>query len=366
MLEVYTGVPGSGKTYRAVDHAYNCFIDKNSKYYGKYKRLYTNINEFDFDTFNAVDDSVETSPKNQFVKVFSIKRKKRELIASDSAVVADAKALSINFDNLILILDELHKLYLTNATDLELMALADELNVSDSLFIIDEAHNFFSAENKTLIWWLTYHRHLHQDIILITQNFSLIYRKYLTCGEFFYRAVQSSLRVRDGIFTYHQFISSKLYKKDHTDTIKVKFNPAVFALYSSGANTQGKKVIRKFIIIGVLLVVLVFGFFKLVIPMMWGGADSNTTKSVNKPQGAFVTPTIDHSSTFTVVCIGFDCSSLGHTFSLPDLNGYAKQYGLQSIETVVINNDITLRTYGRNDKFSSEVLNVPSSASASN
>jgi len=352
MLEFYTGVPGSGKTYRAVDHAYNCFLDEKSKSFGKYARFYTNINEFKFDSFNVsnVPPLIETHDG------------KKILTFSDDDVKV---SILLDMDVLLISLGELRDLYLSKVGDSVMMERADDLHLSNTLFIIDEAHNYFDAKNDVLVWWLSYHRHLHQDIILITQNLSLIYRKYLTFGEFFYRAVPSSLRLRGGIFTYHQFVNYKLFKRDHTDTIKVKFNPAVFALYGSGANTQGKKVILKFIAIAVLLLVVVVLFFNFVSSFIGGGSDSNTTKS-NTPQSTFVTPTIDRLSTFTVVCIGFDCSALGHTLSLSDLNFYTGKYSLQSIETKLISDDITLRTYGRNDKFLSEVLNVPSSASASN
>jgi zona occludens toxin len=257
----------------------------------------------------------------------------------------------------------LRDLYLSKVGDSVLLERADELELSNTLFIIDEAHNFFDAKNDVLVWWLSYHRHLHQDIILITQNLALIYRKYLTFGEFFYRAVPSSLRLRGGVFTYHQFVNYKLYKTSHTDTIKVKFNKAVYDLYGSGANTQGKKVILKFIIIGFVLFLIVVIFFKFISFGSGGNHDKNASTSVNSLSSSPVAM-VDRIASFTIVCVGFDCIYMGQTLSLADLNGYEKKYTLHNIETTVVSDGVTLRSYARNDNFLSEVINVSSDSSA--
>lgn len=381
MLEYYTGVPGSGKTYRAVDHVYNCFLDEKSKSFGKYSRFFTNINEFHFEAFNE-DISTDIEPKTNMKKsVFAILQKANELSKlpkKDVAIVEDDDeiestpsqpkqqvAYPLDMDALLISLTELRELYLSKVSDSLLMERADELNLSNSLFIIDEAHNFFDTKNDVYVWWLSYHRHLHQDIILITQNLSLIYRKYLTFGEFFYRAVPSSLRIRSGVFTYHQFIKYQLYKTSHTDTIKVKFYQKVYALYGSEANTQSKKVIYKFIAIAVVLFVIVAIFFNIVGSFLGGGSssDSNTTQGKNQNVSSAV---IDRTVAFSVVCIGFDCSCLGQSFSLPQLNNYKPKYNLQSIETTVVGDGVFIYSFARNDKFLKEVLNVSSDSSTGN
>jgi zona occludens toxin len=246
------------------------------------------------------------------------------------------------------------------------MKRADELKLSNSLFIIDEAHNFFDSANDTLIWWLSYHRHFHQDIMLITQSMQLIYRKYLRFSEFFYRAVPSSLRIRGGVFTYDQFIKWQLFKNSKVDSIKVKFNPDVYALYGSGANTQSKKVIYKFIFIGAglfLLAALGFGLFKSTL----AGSDDNATAKTSNSATLKSAPaaSIDRSKSFTVVCVGFDCSYLGQSISLANLNGYVKQYSLQTVESTMVSDGVFLRTFANNDKFLQEVFNVQTDTAAS-
>ncbi len=380
MLEYYTGVPGSGKTYRAVDHVYNCFLDEKSKSFGKYSRFFTNINEFHFEAFNE-DLTIDIEPKIEIKKtVFSILKKANELskipkkeieIEEDDETEPTPSqpkqqvAYSLDMDALLISLTELRDLYLSKVSDSLLMQRADELKLSNSLFVIDEAHNFFDTKNDVYVWWLSYHRHLHQDIILITQNLSLIYRKYLTFGEFFYRAVPSSLRIRSGVFTYHQFIKYQLYKSSHTDTIKVKFDQKVYALYGSGANTQSKKVIYKFIAIALVLFVIVAIFFNVVGSFLGDGSSSDSNTSQGKLQNVS-SAVIDRTVAFSVVCIGFDCSCLGQSFSLPQLNNYKSKYNLQSIETTVVGDGVFIYSFSRNDKFLKEVLNVTSNSSTSN
>lgn len=395
MLEFYTGVPGSGKTYRAVDHVYNCFIDSKSKEFGKYKRFFTNINEFHFDVFNNPTPApFETSKRPDLLRVlFPAKYGSKK--TSDSALGCDERvgsqivrpnsendldqepghatpnekkekkevAIPLRMDELLESLEELRQLYLDKQPDSVLIDRAAELHLTDTLFVIDEAHNYFDGKNDTLVWWLSYHRHLHQDIILITQNLSLIYRKYLSFGEFFYRAVPSSLRLRGGVFTYDQFIKYQLYKNSHTARIKVKFNPDVYALYGSGANTQGTKVIYKFIAISAFLSIVVFIFFYFISHRLGSGsAEENTVVSASSSPVNRPSP-LDLSGSFTVVCVGFECSILGKTLTQSDLNLYTINYKLQPISTSVKGEGIFFRTFARNDRFFKEVLNVQTDSS---
>lgn len=378
MIEFYTGVPGSGKTYRAVDHIFNSFFDDKHKDFGKYKWLFTNINEFNFNYFNDKDNEPFNSPKDQFAKVraekitnptFIIDGAKRELIPNESAVASDDVAFNLDMDQLIKSLTELRELYLQKVGDSVLVKRASELNLTDALFVIDESHNFFDSKNDVLIWWLSYHRHLHQDIILITQNLSLVFRKYLSFGEFFYRAVSPSLRIRGGIFTYHQFVKYQMFKNSHTDTIKVKFNKNVYALYGSGANTQSKKVIYKFIIIAVFLLIVVVILFNFI-SSSFGSSDKNTSAPTQSSVSSFPLNSsavlVDRSKSFTVVCVGFDCSYLGQSISLGDLDTYVKRYGIKSLESTMVSDGVFLRTFANNDKFLMEVFNVETGTTISN
>lgn len=342
MLEFYVGVPGSGKTYRAVNHIYSCFLDTKSKDFKKYDRFHTNINEFNFSKFNTVSVSSAT-PKIGIDRIEDL----------DGPV-----AIPLKIDDLIEKLAILHVLS-SSVDDSKLIEKAKDLKLFGTLFVIDEAHNFFSELDSTLVWWLSYHRHLHQDIILITQNLSLLNRKYMAFGEFFYRAVSSSMRVRSTVFTYHQYINYKLYKSSHSDTIKVKFNKDVYALYHSGANTQPKKVLHKFIFLAsILFVVAAFAFYFVANSVIDDSDKNSTNKKDNTKLKSVVVNSSDKPSDFlVVVCVDFECSYQGKIFSLSDMNSYVHKYSLKVIDTTKIDN-VVFRTYSFNDKFFREVVNA--------
>ncbi|MDD5157782.1 zonular occludens toxin domain-containing protein [Sulfurimonas sp.] len=398
MIEYYTGVPGSGKTYNAVNHAYNCFIDSSHKQYGKYKNFYTNINEFNFEFFNdnaliaSKSDKKQSLLKSIFssIKTPSINKnhfftKEKKLIPNESALASDTEvqsvkkvvAYNLEIDKLLESFTILHTLYLEKADDSVLIEKSRELNILDTLFIIDECHNYFSDSNTVLIWWLSYHRHLHQDIILITQNFSLVNRKYLTFGEFFYKAVASSLRVRSSVFTYHQYINYHLYKNAHSDTIKVNFRASVYALYSSGANTQSKKVIYKYIFIAVVLLAVVFLVFNMIISRFSHANDDSkkatlatNSKNINAVQSPILNSpapqNINNVDSFSVVCVENDCISNNQRFSVTDLVTYTSKYGLTQIGIDKLCSDVFIRSYSKNEKFQKEVLNVSLNIPANN
>lgn len=225
------GNPGSGKTYFAVNKLYEYFVEptlKNKKILGfeikrkiktfDYLYCYTNINGLKFDISN--------------------------------------KLLKFDFDVFYLYLSELYNLYSNSANDDEINIKANELKLFKLMFIIDEIHNVFkNKDDKILIWWLTYHRHIHQEIILITQDLSLVSNEYKRVAEFFYKALDSGKRISKNSFRYAQFSSYKMYGKDLVFRFSLKANQEVFNLYQSGKSSSNKSFLLKF------LFLLLFLFF---------------------------------------------------------------------------------------------------------
>lgn len=334
MIEFYTGVPGSGKTYRAVSYLYDIFLDSKSKQYGKFDKFYTNINEFKFEEF----------PRG---------------IAYD-----------LDFDDLLSRLTQLHKLYMSKCTDSELMDLATNLELSNSFFVIDEAHNFFEKKNTVLTWWLSYHRHLHQDIILITQNLALVESKYKSFSEFFYKAIPSSLRLFGSTLKYEQYIGSRMYKTQRSEKFSLKFNPSVYDLYSSGANTQGKKVIYKYVAFasGGLALAVVAGW--LIVHFMFGGSDtpkgSKSSTPVSPVAGA-VSPSPSASFVSSVsspdfpvlnfICDFNVCSVESVKVTNDEMKSYIIKYKLEVKSMENLNNGFYIYRYKVPKKFCEDVLN---------
>ena len=225
MIVYYLGIPGSGKTYASVDIIYNNFTDyddakKDLK--KDYKSCFTNINEFKFEKCNNV--------------------------------------YKFDYDLFYKQITELYTMYKDKKSDDELINKAKEFNLYKTLFVIDECHNFLAMADKVLIWWLTYHRHLYHDIILITQNLQLVNTKYKPLAEAFYKAKSSSLTLNSKYFNYMYYTESRLTKASFVSTKKVLKRQGVFDLYKSGDSVESKNVIMRFIYISVFLLI-VFLFF---------------------------------------------------------------------------------------------------------
>lgn len=234
MIRFITGVPGSGKTYYAVNHLHKAVTDPKHK--DKYRVIYTNINQFDF----SISDKIK--PYNHEAIYARISR--------------------------------LHKHYKKKATDAKLIKMARRFGVYKALFVIDEAHNIFDVKNPVLVWWLSYHRHLYQDIDLITQNLSLIESKYKGFTEYFVRALPQSLRLFQKNFTYRLYIDSRMTQKGRAGTEKLKYDPEVFKLYHSGDKPKTKNIVKQYLIISSL--------FLIPLGLLYYYIQSNWSKSEDK------------------------------------------------------------------------------------
>lgn len=226
MITFLLGRPGSGKSYYAVDKIFNNFSTspnavKDKKF--KYDICYTNINEFNFDKV-----------KNVFL---------------------------LDFEDLKSKIVILHTLYKKKSTDEELIEKCIEFKIYHCLFVIDEAHNFFDTRDSSLVWWLSYHRHLYHEIILITQNISLIESKYKSFSEFFYEARPVSLTLDKRYFFYSVYCSSRLSKSSKSGVIKLKRNSEVFELYQSGDSVGASNVILKILFVAFLFFLVAFSVF---------------------------------------------------------------------------------------------------------
>ncbi|MDY0015098.1 MAG: zonular occludens toxin domain-containing protein [Bacteroidales bacterium] len=228
-ISYYTGIPRSGKTYKAVNllyeefvkfHKVGLFSKKKEKKKTEYVNAYTNINEFNFD----IDERIK----------------------------------KFEFDVIYGKLQILHLMYLQKSTDEQLIEKAKELEIYGSLFVIDEAQNFFKQKKEpVLLWWLTYHAHIHHEIILITQDMSLIDTEYKAVAEHFYRAIPQKMRMSAKTFKYFSYSSHKMFKIDKIGSVSIKSDPEIFQMYVSGKNQKSFSVLHKLLIIIFILLFLV-------------------------------------------------------------------------------------------------------------
>ena len=146
-------------------------------------------------------------------------------------------------------------------TDDELLFYAKANNLSNAIFIIDECQNFFDKDDMILTWWFTYHGHLHQDIMLITQNFDLIFKGYTKLGEFFYKAAKPSSRLFSNKFKYIQYNSYQCYDKDKIGNFLVPMLPEVFGMYVSGAVNNAPSQVKKYLVYAFFMFLITMAFF---------------------------------------------------------------------------------------------------------
>ncbi len=289
MLIYITGVPGSGKTYKAVHHIYKHFGKNSKSKDDKYLFCYTNIDAFNFD---AVDERVK----------------------------------KLDFDLLKSRLLVLHDLYKRKATDAELIEKAKEFEIYKALFVIDEAHNYFQSRDPVLVWWLTYHRHLYQDIYLITQNLSLIESKYKPLAEYFYKAVPSSLRFSKKVFKYNVFVDQRMYKDTKAKVEKLKLDSEVLSLYHAGDTTKSPNFIKRFIFIALFISIFVGIFFYYFIHWFFAPDSTEPVKKhsvLSAPVKKSIQTSIDFDDSFVLInisCFDSDCEYKNKKFDFSTLN----------------------------------------------
>lgn len=314
MITYIVGNPGSGKSYFAVYKLWYMFIYKPKPLKGilgkifkpklpenKYLYAYTNINEFKFEL--------------------------------------DERLLKFDYDEVYANLAKLYNSYkIEKKTDKELIELAKEMRLYKVLFVVDEIHNYFKAkEDPVLVWWVTYHRHLYQDLLFITQDLSLVNNEYKRVAEKFYRAIDSSKRLFSKRFKYAYFTSYKMYQSDRVNNfnINLPFNQEVFNLYHSGQDSKSKSVVKFFMVAGLIISLLsVFAFIYVfntffAVPDEYATAPSEnltpqaSAASTASPKASLPSNAskpdepIEAAYIYEIVCVADSCRFKGGSGSFP-------------------------------------------------
>lgn len=135
------------------------------------------------------------------------------------------------------------------------------------LVIIDEAQsNGFKYSSPALLDWISYHRHLGQEIYLISQSRNSIHRDYVD-------RCQYEVRAKRGIATnqmiYQYSVEGEVFKTD-----RVPIKKAVFAAYKSFEIQETRKKTAPYLlyIAACLVACLSLGVYQVVwgVPSMFG------------------------------------------------------------------------------------------------
>ncbi|WP_458701391.1 zonular occludens toxin domain-containing protein [Sulfurospirillum sp. 1307] len=272
MIDLVTGVPGSGKTYKAVYLIKN-LCEKNPK---KYKHIFTNINGLNYDKCN------EIAKEPDYVKAFEFRDLKQDIILEYSY-------------------HEQYKLGEIQIDDYDDFIKSEGVfkKYINSLIVIDECHLFFETKAEdTLIRFLSYHRHFDIDLLLLTQNKNLVDKKYLSFIETMYSALPSSKRLFSfsffGLnivkFRYRKYASYQEYHSNIVGTESLPFVKEVYELYNSGGTEIKKSASLKFLMPVIIVSLITFVAYKYVSarfsppkkPTNQISRDLNSTNSTNK------------------------------------------------------------------------------------
>lgn len=254
MIQFVTGIPGSGKSYYglfSIAINFNKTLQNNKKFKNfqlsktKYKVALTNINEIKFESFENVKP--------------------------------------LNFEEFKSIITNLHNQYKLGKTDSELEEIAKDEDFFNTLIVLDECHNFMGKDDEVLIWWLSYHRHFFQDIILITQDLPLVHKKYKAFSEFYYKAMPSSRKLFNTTMNYQQYNGSQMYKTQLALTKKLPILKEVFQLYGSGENNKQKSLVKHFLILATIIFIIVLTAGVIYLKNFFGGGTVEKDK-IQSPQ----------------------------------------------------------------------------------
>ncbi len=236
MVFFLTGVPGSGKTYYLVNYAEKNLqkVDKESN-----DKLYLQVvhNISGYKNGFYVDFGSDYLPKILDLYDYYLSIKKD--INKDDLLIKKAEEFGIY--KILLIVDECH------------------------LYFINDFTNKGKKQYYSLLWFISYHRHIFVDLVLSTQNLSLVDYKFKAFAEYFIKSVPSSMRFNlnpfsKASFAYNFFPDSKMWNETKFKTEKLKPDKKIFSLYTSGDTVKKQKVYLQTL----LIIFFLFSLFSLL------------------------------------------------------------------------------------------------------
>ena len=169
-----------------------------------------------------------------------------------------------------------------------------EIQYLPTLFVIDEVQNHMGAidpntgkENRTadpiLTWWVSYHRHLFMDVLILSQQYNKIHIAYRRDIAYFLDAIESQsllLSKFSSNLVYNKHKESPYTKKNRVSRVKVKKRPEIFRQYISGDAVRTKSVVLPWLIFSAVLFLVVVSIFSYVISTFSNDdiSDDNVTK----------------------------------------------------------------------------------------
>lgn len=165
----------------------------------------------------------------------------------------------------------------------ELIEFMKSKDFFGAFFVIDECHLVgFRDKNNAIINWLSVHRHLNQDVYLVTQTLKKIYPSYYPDIHQHVTMIDSDKRVNKDLIGWY------IYDEVGGDKIKTKYvkpNSQVFEIYQTGKEEKTSNVfVIKLLLLVSLLVAVLVGFYFLFYRGMGYVDENKKLKETNTTQ----------------------------------------------------------------------------------
>lgn len=132
------------------------------------------------------------------------------------------------------------------------------------LVVIDESHEWFDRNVKNIKMWLSYHRHLNQTIYLVAHASRNIPQTYRSFIELEYRAKSSSLLFVPGVFMYNRLVGSQ-----GAGYIFERKKKEIFDLYKSADVKGAKEISKKSLFLPIALIAIAAGIIMFITSPSW-------------------------------------------------------------------------------------------------
>jgi zona occludens toxin len=279
MAKIVTGIQGSGKSYFAM---YDIYTNQE-----KYFKVYSNLDKL------RNTKTVHSLDFNSFV-TYGLKECYKIMVTSNQGVEADYEKSPREIFNLI---TNQSATFSDAIEHLKKIKLLPDLVSEDNrvLMIIDEAQDYFGKTVKIspeLLWFITQHRHLYIEVVLLTQNVSLLRPDYKLFNEV-YDAVPPTKQFDKNYFSYHQYAGLPIHEDNYVGKIKLKRLKEVFALYESGDKVDSPNILKRFIYMGVGAVVFALLMLYLLKDMLTPekvetASKNSTIKLISDNKGTYI------------------------------------------------------------------------------
>ena len=244
MAQLITGLQGSGKSYKAM---HTIFYSQNDFY-----RTYSNLDKL------VNTSTIFSLDFNSFVN-YGLKECYKIMVSSNRDIELDDELSDEEIFRLITVQNSTYDDAIEHLKKINLLpSVTNEDN--RILFIIDEAQDYFGKTVKIspeLLWFITQHRHLYIEIILLTQDVSLIRPDYKLFNAV-YDAVPPTKQFNKDFFTYHHYAGLPINEANYVGKIKLKKEQEIFALYHSGDKVDSPNILKRFIVIGIIALSIIF------------------------------------------------------------------------------------------------------------